>query len=170
MHTYKKRYINESGDYEIIQVRDNDDDRVISEFHYDYVAYIQSGNEPEIIEYVPDPVPSLEDAKSNKREEIKNKRREQENSGTLWKGYNIGTTQKDQTNIMLASLSAQSNSDYVINWKFDDVFIEITSVDIIEIRDLIRTHIQEAFDKEALINISIDSAKTISEVEMISWA
>ena len=170
MHTYKKRYTDSEGSYEIIQIREGEDDRIVSELHYDYLDFIEAGNSPEIVEFVPDPEPTLEQVKEAKREEIRNKRKQAEYSGILWNTHEVGTTESDQVSITLAMLKAQSDSTYSMIWKFSGgEFVTIDATDIVDIVSLIRSHIQSKFDKESQLNDLIDSATAVAEVEGISW-
>ena len=71
-HKYKKKMMAD-GAFQIVQERENNGKRVVSEAHQGYVAWLSDGNTPLVIPYTAPPatpVITLEDAKSAKMAEI----------------------------------------------------------------------------------------------------
>ncbi len=170
VHTYKKRFLDSDGTYDIIQIREDQDDRVISEQNQQYVDFLANGGEPIIIPFVPQPEQTLEEAKLNAIKRMHDARRQDEFSGVDYGEYKISTTREDQSALGLAYLDLSQDYEKKINWKCeDDLFVEIDYTDVVEIIVLVRNHIQNAFDKEMVKVGQINSATTIAEVEDVVW-
>lgn len=169
-YTYKKRFVDNAGNYEIVQVRPGGNDRIIAEGHYAYQAFLDSGGVPEEIAYTPPPEPTLEQAKGAQKEHMRDLRKAAEASGTTWNGHPVGTARRDQAAIALAARAADADGTYTAVWRFEDgTFMELTAAEIQSLADTVRKHVQTAFDTESVKAAEIDTKKAVSTVEAVTW-
>jgi hypothetical protein len=70
MHIYKKHQNSDMTTFGIIQYRDDGYTRKVSEDHQLYNEWIQQGNVPEIIPYIPPATPELDELKDQKKYEL----------------------------------------------------------------------------------------------------
>ena len=106
----------------------------------------------------------LEEAKEKKRNEIASARYEAECAGTEVNGMTIKTDRESQALITGAALQAIVDYDYECRWKTSDGFVHLSAEQIKYIAQLVRSHVQSCFDREAELCGLIDKAETPDEL------
>lgn len=115
------------------------------------------------------PLSDLEKAKIKKRNEMAEKRWEEEVGGITFGGNMISTDRNSQAMLTAAYVKASFDPNFIVNWKCCGGFIQLDADSIIAIGDVVTSHVESAFSKEALKNVEIDNATTLEEIELITW-
>jgi len=87
-HTYKKRFLDAEGTYQIEYWYEDQLNQIINEDKPTYVEWLDEGNEPEVIPYVPPvpPTPTVEEKRATVIEMIQQKQRAAYSSGFIFEG------------------------------------------------------------------------------------
>lgn len=117
-----------------------------------------------ILEYTP---PDLNLLKQNKKNELSALRWLKQNSGTTFNGIPMPTDSITQTNILGATIPAQLDPTYTVQWKTPIGFITLDAQTIILLAQTIRTYIQNCYSKEAEYSTLIDEAADEIELNAI---
>jgi len=112
---------------------------------------------------------TLDDLKKAKKSEIAASRYTTETAGIKYGNYFIATDRDSQALITGAALAAIRDSAYTVRWKTSDGFVPLTAAQVIEIAQVVRDHVQDCFDKEAVYDESIDGCTTDEEINAIQW-
>ena len=119
-----------------------------------------------VLDYSPEEVAGiLEAAKAAKRAEIASARFEAETAGI----NGIRTDRESQSLITGAALKAMQDGEYSCKWKTESGFVELTALQIVGIADIIRSHVQACFDREAELVALIEAAESPDELGGIAW-
>ena len=119
-----------------------------------------------VLDYSPDEVAGiLETAKERKRSEIAAARFDAETAGI----DGIKTDRESQALITGAALQAIVDYDYECRWKTSEGFVHLSAEQIKYIAQLVRSHVQSCFDREAELCGLIDKAESPEELEAIVW-
>lgn len=111
-------------------------------------------------------VPTLEELKEAKKVEIAQARYEAETAGIL----GIKTDRESQALLTGAVLQAFIDPTYSLNWKtVDGTFVELGYAEIMAVGNVVRTHVQDQFNKESEIRDKIDACTTVEEVAAITY-
>lgn len=123
-----------------------------------------------VIEYNPEDELTLEAWKERKKQEIARERYKIETDGiTIADGTAIATDRQSQSLLMGAAFFAKDNSNYKVNWKGRNKWVQIDANTILQVAQMVRKHVQACFDKEKQLNDMIDNCTTIEEVQAITW-
>lgn len=98
----------------------------------------------------------------NKKDQLKNtvanKRSQLENKGIEFLNLKFRTDQTSQIKLLSVYVFATQDVNYSVNWKTENgVFINLSSVQIIELVRNVRNYIQSCFDWESAINLTINA-------------
>jgi len=108
----------------------------------------------------------LTTAKEAKKSEIAAARYEAEIAGIL----GIKTDRESQALLTGAVLQAFIDPTYSLNWKtVDGTFVELGYAEIMAVGTVVRTHVQDQFNKESEIRDKIDACTTVEEVAAITY-
>lgn len=111
-------------------------------------------------------VPTLEEVKALKKDEIASARYEAEIAGIS----GIKTDRESQALLTGACLQAVIDPTCSLQWKtIDGTFVSLSAEEIKSIGSLVRMHVQSCFDAEARLCGLIDVAESIEEVQAIAW-
>lgn len=115
------------------------------------------------------PIPTLEEVKNQRLQDLAARRWEAEVSGTTINGMRILTDRDTQSKLTAAYAKATQDSAYIIeSWKFaPGVFVTLTSDVIISVANAVERHIQLCFINEANISSEIMAAETKEEINEI---
>ena len=114
-----------------------------------------------VLDYSPEEVAGiLEAAKERKRREIAAARFEAETAGI----DGIKTDRESQALITGAALQAIVDYDYECRWKTSEGFVHLSAEQIKYIAQLVRSHLQSCFDREAELCRLIDTAESPAEL------
>lgn len=81
----------------------------------------------------------------------------------------IETTRDSQALIASTGLSAILNSNYRCNFKTAKGFVELGSVEIIEIAQAVRSHVQACFDRELMLLKAVEGGTYRDEMLTEGW-
>jgi hypothetical protein len=170
---YRKRYTDANGNFIIEERAPTGRTRRIAPNQPDYLRWLDAGNEPELVAYVP-PVPptppTLEEAKASKLAEIAAARYEEETGGVTLNGISIDTSRESQALITGAALQATLDNTYTCRWKTAQGFITLNAQTILAVAVAARQHVQACFDREAELAERIETAATAGEVNAVTWS
>jgi hypothetical protein len=110
---------------------------------------------------------TLDELKTAKKAEVAAARYEYEVSGININGIIIRTDRESQALITGAALEATQDSEYSLTWKAANGFAVLKAAQIIYIAKQVRSHVENAFIREAQIVKEIDSAASPSELECV---
>lgn len=97
-------------------------------------------------------------------------RYQQEISGLTIDGHPFYTDRETQMKLMAASLRAQTNPDYSVNWKLaDGSFSKFTSNQIIEITNKIADYVQACYERESELVKEIDEGTYTEQMINTGW-
>ncbi len=114
-----------------------------------------------VLDYSPDDAAGmLEAAKERKRSEIAAARYEAETAGIDVNGFTVRTDRESQALITGAALQAIVDYDYECRWKTSEGFVHLSAEQIKYIAQLVRSHVQSCFDREAELLPLIDAAES----------
>jgi hypothetical protein len=123
-----------------------------------------------VLDYSPDEVAGILDAaRERKRSEIAAARFEAETAGIDVNGFTVRTDRESQALITGAALQAIVDYDYECRWKTSEGFVHLSAEQIKYIAQLVRSHVQSCFDREAELCGLIDKAETPDELGGIAW-
>lgn len=123
-----------------------------------------------VLDYSPEEVSGiLESAKERKRSEIAAARWEAETAGIDVNGFTVRTDRESQALITGAALQAIVDYDYECRWKTSEGFVHLSAEQIKYIAQLVRSHVQSCFDREAELCGLIDKAETPEKLGGIAW-
>lgn len=114
-------------------------------------------------------IPTLEETKAKKKAEIARERYKYETNGVDVNGTTVASDRDSVAMLKGAYDEAREDSSYTVNWKAEQGFVTLTAEQIIAIYRAVKNHVQSAFDKEMAIDLQIDSATTIEEINSIEW-
>lgn len=111
-------------------------------------------------------VPTLEEVKAIKKDEIANARYEAEIAGIS----GIKTDRESQALLTGACLQAIIDPTYSLQWKtVDGTFVSLSAEEIKAVGATVREYVQTQFDEEARLSALIDEAQSIEAVQAIAW-
>lgn len=123
-----------------------------------------------VLDYSSDEVAGiLEAAKERKRSEIAAARWEAETAGIDVNGFTVRTDRESQALVTGAALQAIVDYDYECRWKTSEGFVHLSAEQIKYIAQLVRSHVQSCFDREAELCGLIDKAKSPEKLGGIAW-
>lgn len=97
---------------------------------------------------------------NTRREEIRLRRDQAIDAGTIVAGLPVATDDKTQTRIMGAALSAMLDPDYSVDWKTaSGTFVTFTGPQVIAVAQAIRSHVQACFDREAVLLADLENGR-----------
>lgn len=107
-----------------------------------YLLWKEEGNEPE-------PEFTEEEVRKQLAERIAAKRYEKEGAGLTIAGATVYTDRETQSKLTAASMRAQRDPDYVVNWKcVDGSFITMDSTMIMHVADMAGDYVQACYNRE----------------------
>lgn len=110
---------------------------------------------------------SLEEMKEEKLKEIATARFREETGGIVVDGIRFDTSRESQALLTGAALQASIDSSYTCRWKAADGFVNLSANDLLRIASLVRSHVQECFEKEAIVSSQILSAISKAEFSQL---
>lgn len=82
-------------------------------------------------------------------EKIKRQRNHFIRQGITFKDHIFRTDDQTQGRLLAVYFQATVDPTYVVNWKFENGFVELNAQEILELGQLVREHVQGCFDREA---------------------
>ena len=107
--------------------------------------------------------------KEAKYAEIADSRWRAETGGITVNGLEIATDRESQSLLTAAVLKAKDDPSYVVRWKAKNGWFMLDAQTLCDIADAVRVHVQNCFDNEEQLQIQIDAATTLQELETIVW-
>lgn len=169
MHSYEIRVLNEDGDSAVFQLRDGNGARQVDEQHQGYQAWLATGKRPNVKAFIPPDPPTLEEAQASKLRELAAARFEAETGGVDVAGVKIRTDREAQAMLTAAAMSAQLDPAYACWWKGANGWAQLDAKTLLLIGGAVRGHVQKCFDRERVLTLAVDAAKTVPEVEAVRW-
>ena len=151
------------------KVYDRQNYRYVVEEQVDYQFYITNGGVCGVVDYVAPVEQTLQNLIDMKLYELANARWQAVINGIKYNNITIDTSADSQTYIIGAAYTAMQNPEYVCKWKTKEGFITLTAAEILGIADMLRTHIQSCFDKEAELQVALSNLTTKEEVKKFNW-
>ena len=106
------------------------------------------------------PADKFEQARERKRSEIAAARWEAETAGIDVNGFTVRTDRESQALVTGAALQAIVDYDYECWWKTSEGFVHLSAEQIKYIAQLVRSHVQSCFDREAELLPLIEAAES----------
>jgi hypothetical protein len=116
------------------------------------------------------PIPTLDQLKQEKIQQLAERRWQAEESGTNFNQYRLPTDRITQAKLTAVYVKALENSQYTIsNWKIDSTtFITLDADTIIAMANLVEQHVQNCFTNESVLSQQIVSATTREELDLVN--
>ncbi len=95
--------------------------------------------------------------KAQKLAEIAAWRYNLEVGGVTVGGMPVSTDRDSQNKYLAARTVAKEDNTYTVNWKTEAGFVQLTAMQIIAIADAVRTHVQAAYDAEAVHIVAVEA-------------
>ena len=114
-------------------------------------------------------VPTLEELKADKLDELAAARWAAETGGVSVGGMTIRTDRESRSMITGAALQAIMDPEYSCRWKAVEGFITLDARTILGAAMAVRSHVQGCFDREAELAGAVAAAKTVEEINTIQW-
>ncbi|CAI8863366.1 DUF4376 domain-containing protein [Pseudomonas serboccidentalis] len=92
-----------------------------------------------------------------------------ETSGVEFEGLTADTTRDGQALIAGAAVAAILDPSYKCAWKFAEGFAELEAAQIVAMATLIRTHVQDCFDRERTLLSAVESGECTEEMILQGW-
>lgn len=92
-----------------------------------------------------------------------------ESSGVLFEGYTADTTRDGQALIASAVIAALLDPAYKCAWKFAQGFVELEAAKLIALATLVRTHVQDCFDRERALLSAVEAGECTEEMVLQGW-
>ncbi|UST96561.1 DUF4376 domain-containing protein [Pseudomonas siliginis] len=92
-----------------------------------------------------------------------------ETSGVEFQGSTADTTRDGQALVASAAVAAILDPSYKCAWKFSEGFAELEAAQIIAMATLIRTHVQDCFDRERVLLAAVESGECTEEMIHQGW-
>lgn len=105
--------------------------------------------------------------KENMYANLANIRWNRETGGVVFNGLNIPTDDRTTSKLTAVRIVATEDSTYTVNWKVGNQFFPLDAPTIIAISDTVRQHVQDCFDREAVLIEQINTANTHEELDNI---
>lgn len=119
-------------------------------------------------------VPTFEELKQKKLNQLAALRWEKETAGTTFNSMSFATDPISQTKYVGAVVAAQMSPLLTLKWKLSDgTFVDFDAASITQVAMAVRAHIQACFDKEAeyieLINLAVDQTELDAIDITVGW-
>ena len=115
------------------------------------------------------PVPTLEEAKSAKLEDLARFRWQAEVAPFEWQGHRYVSDEVAQIKILRATERARADSTYTETWKTLDGYVVMTAADFLALSAAYEEHVRALFVREAGLAAQVQAATTAEAVAAINW-
>lgn len=113
-------------------------------------------------------LPTFEELKQQKIEQLASIRWEKETGGTTFNGMPLATDPTSQTKYVGAVVAAQISPLMTLKWKLSDgTFVDLDANSITQVAMAVRAHIQACFDRESALLTLIEAAVDQTELDAI---
>lgn len=119
-------------------------------------------------EYIP-PEPTLDEARTARREHIARARYEAETAGLDINGTHVRTDRQSQALLTGAYMVVQTNPDTLIDWKGEDGWVRLNALEVAAVAAAVGSHVQACFSRERELHSAIDNAASREELDNIVW-
>jgi hypothetical protein len=128
--------------------------------YQEYLAWVEGGN-------TPDPEYTADEIKANNLKAIADRRFIEETAGMEVQGMPVYTDRTTQMKLTAASLRAQRDSAYTVNWKLTTGgFMTLDAATLIYIGDKVGDYVQECYNRESeLVDAVLDGSYTESMLD-----
>ena len=103
------------------------------------------------------------------RSRIAERRWSAEVAGVTVSVMRVETDDRAKLLINGAAVEAMIDPEYVMSWKTDDGFVELTGAQVIGIARAVRSHVQACFDREAELIALVESGKMTDQALDEGW-
>lgn len=118
----------------------------------------------------PPPVPTFDELKAAKRDEIAAARYAAETGGCTVDGVMIATDRGSQALLTAAVVTARLDLEFKTRWKCaDGHFVTLDALQLRAIGDAVTAHVEACFAREGELCEQIDAATTPEELDAIKW-
>ena len=153
------------------------EDEVDVEQHYvrvstdEIVAYPARPSEAHVFNYSTETWElDLDIAKSQKWDELKIDRDDQEFGAFTWNGWEFDADEDSQARINAAVQAAILDDTYTATWTLaDNTKQALTATQLKEVGKALGNHIKAAHDRGRIVRSLVDSATSTQDLEAISW-
>jgi hypothetical protein len=170
---YRKRYTDANGNFVIEERAPTGRTRRIASNQPDYLRWLDAGNEPEVVAYVPPTPPTpptLEEAKASKLAEIADARYNEEVGGIEFRGVTMHTDRESQAKYIGAIVALNALGTYPPNWKGMDGWLAIPDGDTLNaLAAAVESHVSACYAREYALQALIEAATTIEEAQAVDW-
>lgn len=119
----------------------------------------------------PPPVPTFDELKTAKYDEIAAARYAAETGGCTVDGVTIATDRGSQALLTAAVVSARLDVEFKTRWKCaDGRFVTLDAMQLRTIGDAVIAHVEACFAREGELYEQIDAAQTPEELDAIQWS
>lgn len=124
---------------------------------------------PEAFLPPPPPVPTLEEAKSAKLEELARFRWQAEVAPFEWQGHRYVSDEAAQIKILRAVEKSKADAAYTDTWKTLDGYVLMAAADFLALSAAYEEHARGLFVREAGLAAQVQAATTAEAVAAIQW-
>ena len=115
------------------------------------------------------PVPTLEEAKSARLEDLARSRWQAEVSPFEWQGHRYVSDEAAQIKILRAVEKAKADSTYTETWKTLDGYVAMVAADFLALSAAYEEHVRGLFVREAQLAAQVQAAETAEAVAAVQW-
>lgn len=167
---YRKVWTSET-EYRIQELFPDGRLRFISEDQPDYLTWLAKGNAPEEAAYVAPEPPTLDDAKAAKRAELMRARDEIIGEGFAYGGHTYPIRPDRQVTLLMQFTASQTLPAPSYAWKdMDGIYRDIGDAAAFQaFCTAAMLYGQSLFAREEMLQMLVNRAETVGEVEAITW-
>jgi len=107
--------------------------------------------------------------KQGKLAELAENRWKEETAGYTYNGHEFHSDRESQNRVFQAYMASLSDPNFTVTWKTKTGWLEMTASDFIALYNEFQTFLQNLYQKEKNLQILVETATTIEELNEIKW-